>query len=153
VIAASCYPRQQEPVGLGAAAKGQRDRITDRDPGWQADVMIRAVRTRDQPINSLGQDAVAARPDGTDGLWLGRGTDTRDTIHQADDPQAMRFRPSKLLVFPKIPHGSGFSACMVEAAISASSAVGDARLPGYSLASRPVPPRCWLLGSGATRAR
>jgi len=96
VIAFKRYPRDQEAVGLGAAAKRKRDRIAYRDPRWQAYVVIGPMRTRDQPIDSLGQHAAPARPDGIDGVRLGSGADTRDDHHQAGDPQAMRARPSKL---------------------------------------------------------
>jgi hypothetical protein len=56
----TCWPIVINPsAGFWAAAKGERNRIADCDPGRQAYVVIGPARARDQPINLFGQHTLA----------------------------------------------------------------------------------------------
>src|SRR5947209_7275948 len=66
-------PCDGELVFLGAAAEGDGDRVADRDPSRQGDVLIRFAGAGYEPFAAFGQLARAARLDGLDTVRLPSG--------------------------------------------------------------------------------
>ena len=53
-------PRHRKRIVLGVAAETERHLITDRDPGWQVDVLISVARRGDKPIATFSQYSEAS---------------------------------------------------------------------------------------------
>ena len=99
VISFERYPGDVEAVGLRVATKGDGDRISSRNPRWQAYVVIGSARAGHQPIHMFDQYSGAAWLDRTDRIGLSRiglsrRPDTRNSNREPGDPYAKHNRPA-----------------------------------------------------------
>ena len=92
-------PRYLKLIFLGVAAKAKGNRIADRNPRRQADVLISPAGRGNKPIATFGQYSRSARCDGLDIASLGfaetTGNDRDGDDRDGRDPHTIthRFRP------------------------------------------------------------
>ena len=88
LVALERNPGNEKPKLLGMAAERHGNRVADRNPRRQADVLIRIAGTGDEPVAALGQHARAAWLDGLNVVGLPRRgrADNRGGEQQARNP-------------------------------------------------------------------
>jgi hypothetical protein len=81
-------PRDREPVLLWAAAECDGDRVADRDPRWQIDVVISPAGVGHEPVATFGENTWAARRNRLD-LARGGCSESKDKERDGRNPDAI----------------------------------------------------------------
>src|ERR1700730_16431435 len=91
-------PGDGEPKFFGVTAERDGDRIADRDPGWQADVVIGPAGAGHEPAATFGQHTWAPRCYCLDGIGLisRSWAETARGDQEACNPDAKRHHPSPI---------------------------------------------------------
>src|SRR6266481_532818 len=91
-------PGDRERILLGAAAEGEGQRIANRDPRWQVDVVISLAGAGHDPVATFGQHTRAPRLYRLDGTGLtGSGSaESKGAEQEARDPDTKRHQPSPI---------------------------------------------------------
>jgi hypothetical protein len=96
MLAFEVDPGDGEPKFFGVTAERDGDRIADRDPGWQADVVIGPAGAGHDPTATFGQHTWAPRCYRLDGIGLisSSRAETASGNQEARNPDTKWHRPS-----------------------------------------------------------
>jgi len=98
MLAFEVDPGDGEPKFFGVTAERDGDRIADRDPGWQADVVIGPTGADHDPTATFGQHTWAPRCYRLDGIGLisSSRAETTSGNQEARNPDTKWHRPSPI---------------------------------------------------------
>ena len=98
MLALEVDPGDGEPKFFGVTAERDGDRVADRDPGWQADVVIGPAGAGHDPTATFGQHTWAPRCYRLDGIGLicSSRAETASGNQEARDPDTKWHRPSPI---------------------------------------------------------
>jgi hypothetical protein len=98
MLAFEVDPGDGEPKFFGVTAERDGDRIADRDPGWQADVVIGPAGAGHDPTATFGQHTWAPRCYRLDGIGLisSSRAETACGDQEARNPDTKRHQPSPI---------------------------------------------------------